>query len=317
MTLGRLAGLLLILISEALAAETIALISDLNGRYGSLSYDPRVTAAVDTIVRLQPDLVISTGDMVAGQKQPWLDSQRLQQMWHSFNVTVADPLREAGIPFAVTAGNHDGSAFPEFALEREHFEAQWQVRTPLVDILPGSEWPHRYAARLGTLVLVAFDGTRPGKLPEDELLFVDHMLSRYGSAATATIVFSHLPMWPMARGREHEILDDPDLLSLLHRNGVDLYASGHHHAFFAGIDEAGMVHVGVGALGGNARAFAGGGQRQPHSFAVLSLDRGEISVSARAAPGFESEVSTAQLPASISGPLGLLRRIDRPVHLRP
>jgi predicted phosphodiesterase len=313
----RLACLLLILISEALAAETIALISDLNGRYGSVSYDRRVTTAVDVIVCLEPDLVISTGDMVAGQKQPWLDSQRLQQMWHSFNDTVANPLLKVGIPFVVTAGNHDGSAFPEFALEREHFEAQWQVRMPQMDILPGSEWPRRYAARLGALLLIAFDGTRPGKLPEEERLFVDQMLSRYGTAAEATIVFSHLPMWPMARGREHEILDDADLLSLLHRNGVDLYASGHHHAFYAGIDEAGMVHVGVGALGGNARAFAGGGQRQPHSFAVLSVDRGEISVTARAAPGFDTDMPVEQLPAAISGPLGLLRRVDGPVRLRP
>jgi hypothetical protein len=317
MTKIRLGCLLLILISEALAAQTIAFISDLNGRYGSVSYDPRVADAVDAIVRLKPYLVISTGDMVAGQKQPWLDSQRLQQMWHSFNYTVAEPLLKADIPLAVTVGNHDGSAFPDFALEREHFDIQWQARMPLFDLLPGSEWPRRYAARLGTLVLVAFDGTRPGKLPEHERSFVDQMLSRYGIAATATLVISHLPMWPLTKGREHEIIDDPELLALLHRHGVDLYASGHHHAFFAGLDEAGMVHLGVGALGGNARAFSGGGPRQPHSFSLLSIESGEIHISSRAAPGFEAEIAGTDLPASVRGPLGLLRRMDHPARLRP
>ena len=315
--MNRLACLLLVLFSQGLAAESIAFIADLNGRYGSTSYDPRVSDAVGAIVALQPDLVVSAGDMVAGQKQPRLDSERLGQMWQSFNATVADPLLKAGIPLAVTAGNHDGSAFPEFALEREHFEAQWRARVPELDILSGSEWPRRYAARMGTLVLVAFDGTRPGKLPDGERLFVERMLERYGRSATATIVFSHLPMWPLTRGREHEIIDDPELLASLHRYGVDVYASGHHHAFYAGIDKAGMLHLGVGALGGNARAFSGTGSRQPFSFALLNLEGGEIEITSRVAPAFQQAVPAEQLPASVSGPLGLLRRVEGPVRLRP
>ena len=313
----RLACLLLILCSQALAADSIAFIADLNGRYGSTSYDPRVSTAVETIVGLRPDLVVSAGDMVAGQRQPRLNSDHLDQMWHAFNYAVADPLLRAGIPFVVTAGNHDGSAFPEFALERERFEAQWRARSPELDILPGSEWPRRYAIRMGTVVVVAFDGTRPGKLPDDERLFVERMLQRYSMSASATMVFSHLPMWPLTRGREHEILDDSELLALLHRYGVDIYASGHHHAFFAGIDEAGMLHLGVGALGGNARAFTASGSRQPFSFALVTLEGGEIRVTARAAPEFHEAVPVAQLPAAIEGPLGILRRVDGPVPLRP
>jgi hypothetical protein len=313
----RLAGLLLILVSAPLAAQTIAFISDLNGRYGSTSYDKRVTDAIDTLVGLRPDLVISGGDMVAGQKQPKLDRDRLEQMWQGFNNTVADPLRRAGIPLAVTAGNHDGSAFPEFALERQQFDLQWRGRVPEVDILPGSEWPRRYAARMGSVLLLAFDGTLPGRLPDTERLFLERMLQQYGNSATATIVFSHLPMWPLTRGREHEIIDDPDLLALLHRSGVDVYASGHHHAFFAGTDDAGMVHLGIGALGGNARAFSGTGSRQPFSFALLTLEGGEVSVTSRAAPAFQEQVPATQLPAAITGPLGTLRRMEGPVRLRP
>jgi len=313
----RLLCLLLAFSSQALAAESLAFIADLNGRYGSTSYDPRVTVAVEAIVGLQPDLVISAGDMVAGQKQPWLDRHRLELMWHGFNHTVADPLFKAGIPLVVTPGNHDGSGFPAYALEREQFEAQWRARVPELDILPGSEWPRRYAAQMGTLLLVTFDGTRPGPLPVEERAFVERMLQRFGKAAGATIVFSHLPMWPLTKGREHEIIDDPELLALLHRYGVDVYASGHHHAFFAGTDEAGMVHLGVGALGGNARAFSGTRSRQPFSFALLILDGGEIRISTRAAPDFQDEVSPAGLPAMVQGPLGELLRLDAPARLRP
>lgn len=307
---------LLILFSETLTAQSIALISDMNGRYGSTSYDSRVSDAITAIIGMRADLVISAGDMVAGQKKPLLNGDDLHNMWAGFNNTVASPLARSGIPLVVTPGNHDGSAFADFVLEQEYFEMQWRSRVPEIDLLAGSEWPRRYAARIGPVLLLAFDGTRPGKLPEKELLFIGKMLERYGNGAEMTMVFSHLPMWPIASGREHEILDDPELLDLLHSGGVDVYASGHHHAFFAGTDDAGMVHLGLGALGGNARAFSGKADAQPYSFAVLTLSRGATRIESRMAPGFQDPVPAARLPASISGSLGTLRRVEGPVRLR-
>ena len=307
---------LLATFSNQLAAETIALISDMNGRYGSATYSNRVGHAIAAIVEMQPDLVISAGDMVAGQKQPLLDSDRLDQMWAGFNLTVADPLSRAGIPFAVTPGNHDGSAFARFALEQQHFQKQWASRVPEIDILPGSEWPRRYAARIGAVLLLAFDGTRPGKLPQGERLFIENMLSAYGKGPDLTIVFSHLPMWPLGRGRESEIIDDPQLLALLHAHGVDVYASGHHHVFFAGTDERGMIHLGIGALGGNARMHSVKRSPQSFSFTILSMDQREITIESRMAPGFQNEIPLENLPATIKGSLGTLRRVEGPVPLR-
>lgn len=298
------------LASLPVGAQTISLVSDLNGRYGSTSYHDRVTAAVASIVELQPDLVISAGDMVAGQKQPRLDAARLQSMWQGFNDTVADPLRKAGIPLAVTPGNHDGSGFTEFQLEQEHFALQWNDRDEGLDILPGSEWPRRYAARVGGILLLSFDGTIPGKLPVEEYRFVAAMLAQHSAPAQAIIVFSHLPMWPLAKGREKEILDDPELLALLHRFDVDVYASGHHHLFYAATDEAGMVHLAVGALGGNARAFSGSSVRQPHSLAELTFSNGSFRVRALAAPGFAQELDMGSLPPRIDGPLGRITRLE-------
>lgn len=311
MSIFRLGCLLsTLLLSGSLAAQTIALISDLNGRYGSTVYNDRVSDAVDTVIRMQPDLVISTGDMVAGQKQPQLDRDRLDQMWQGFNLTVADPLSRSGIPFAVTPGNHDGSGFPEYALERERFRVQWESRTPELKLLPGSAWPSRYAARMGRVLLVAFDGTIPGKLSKSEFQFIERMLQAHGAAAGVTLVYSHLPMWPLAQGREHEILDDPALLTLLHTHGVDVYISGHHHVFYAGTDSAGMVHIGVAALGGNTRRVVGQEARQPFSFAVLELSNNRLDVRSFVAPGFEGKVPLKYQPESINGPLGLLRRLD-------
>lgn len=290
--------------------QTIALVSDLNGRYGSTTYDSRVSKAVSTIIALNPLLVISTGDMVAGQKQPQLDGPHLDRMWQGFNQHVTDPLAKAEIPLAVTPGNHDGSGYPQFELEQVHFSKQWQERYAGLEILPGSEWPRRYAARLNDFLLISFDGTKPGTLPEQELDFVANMLEKHRPSAKAVIVFSHLPMWPLARGREHEILDDSALLDLLHRFDVDVYASGHHHLFYPGVDEGGMIHLGIGALGGNARAFSGSATRQPHSFAVLQFEDGALRVKAFSAPAFASEIERAGLPPEIKGSLGTLKRLD-------
>ena len=311
MITGRLFSLLAcLLFSTSLAAQQIAVVSDLNGRYGSTRYHERVEKAVQAIGDIGPAMVISAGDMVAGQKQPKLDEQHLQAMWDAFNQTFADPLGRGGIPFAVTPGNHDGSGFERFALERELFERQWRDRTGGLDLLDGSEWPRRYAARLGSVLLVSFDGTIPGRLSKQEFSFVRSMLEEYRDSASTVIVLSHLPMWPLASGREREILDDPDLLGLLHQYDVDLFLSGHHHLFYAGRDAGEMIHLATGALGGNARAFSGNDARQAHSFTLLDIDEAGIHIEARPAPGFLLPIDMAMLPTHIDGPLGRLTRID-------
>lgn len=310
MKLFHLTLLVFCLLAEPVVAQTFVLVSDLNGRYGSTDYHPRVAAAVEAIIEIQPEAVISAGDMVAGQKKPLLEGPEVELMWQALNRTVTDPLAAAGIPLAVTPGNHDGSGYPEFLLEQEYYLQQWNERTEELEILPGSQWPRRYAARLGDVLLLAFDGTMPGKLPESERKFVETMLDRHASPDRITIALSHLPMWPLAAGREKEILDDPALLDLLHRYGVDVYISGHHHVFNVGADDGGMLHVAVGALGGNVRAFSSGtGAHQSHSFAVLEFTGDVIEVQARVAPDFVDTIDYSELPARVEGPLGVLHTL--------
>jgi hypothetical protein len=306
--------LLLLLLAETAAGQTLALLSDINGRYGSTDYSPRVSRAIDGIVRSGADVVVATGDMVAGQQQPRLDGPALDAMWAAFQDTVAGPLDAAGIPIAISAGNHDASGFPAFAPEQARFEAWWNERHPGLELLPGSEWPWRYAARVDKLLLLTFYGTMPGRLPDGERQFVERMLSKYAPSADAIVVFSHLPLWPFTRGREPEILDDPALLDSLHRHGVDVYASGHHHAFFAGTDEAGLLHLSIGALGGNVRPLVGGSVKQAHSYAVLQFKDGGYCLSAPRAPDFTRRIGNDSLPAVIHGPLGRLQRVE-PAHL--
>lgn len=297
-------------------AEQLILVADLNGRYGSTSYHARVARAADVIVERGPDLVVSAGDMVAGQSPQGLDDTQLEAMWSAFEMVFARPLGEAEIPLAVTVGNHDGSAYPGFERDRARFEAYWRDAGPPPGLLPGGDWPWRYAMRHEGLLAIAFDGTRSGDVPEREHAFVRDMLERHGAEAEWTMVFAHLPFWPLARGRERDILRDEDFLALLHAHGVDAYASGHHHLFYAGLDEAGMLHLSVGALGGNARVFVDGGPRQPHGMVALERRDNALHITALLDPAFDGGMSPEALPAVIAGPPGPLQRVDGPVALR-
>jgi hypothetical protein len=295
-------------------SETLVLVSDLNGRYGSTDYHQRVDRAAERIVAMAPDLVLSAGDMVAGQAPSGLEDETLEAMWTAFADSFIAPLNAAGLPLAVTAGNHDASAYPGFERDRQAFERHWLDRTP-PGLLPGSEWPWRYALRQGGLLAITFDGTLPGAVPARERDFVARMLEAHGEAAAWTVVWSHLPFWPFAKHREREIIRDQDFLALLHRRGVDVYASGHHHLYFAGVDEAGLLHVSVPALGGNARRFATGGGRQAHGLVTFAVENGQLAVEGWLAPDFLSAVERETLPKVIDGPAGPLRRVEGPVAL--
>jgi len=306
-----IAGLLILLIfnSPPAIAQSIALISDINGRYGSTNYHERVSTAIDTIVASRPQLVISAGDLVAGQKKA-LSELQLELMWQGFEDTVRQPLADAGIEFISTPGNHDGSALPGFEQEQQQYHTHWAEKHPDLKMTADSDWPRRYAVWQDKLLIIAIDGTLPGKLQAADRAFLESTLDRDRAAAERVIVLSHLPMWPFARGREKEILRDPQLQKLLARYQVNFFVSGHHHVFYAGTDAAGVVHIAVGALGGNARKFVGEAASQPFSYVSLELCEEGFKLAARKAPGFTDDVTLSGLPASIEGPMGQLTRLD-------
>ena len=296
--------------SSPVLAQKIVVISDINGRYGSTEYSPRVTRAIQVIIDMKPDIVIGAGDMVAGQMQPLLDQTRLDDMWNSFNQLVADPLKQAGIRFVISPGNHDGSALPGFELERERFNAQWSNRQPDQPLLEGSDWPRRYAFWLDKTLIISIDGTRPGRLQDADLSLLRNTLERESAKAESIIIVSHLPQWPFAQGRERDIIADTGLTALLSKYEVDFFISGHHHVFYPGIDDNGVRHLSVGPLGGNARKFVGQSTREPFSFVVIDTCEAGFSLSARAAPEFGQEISLPSLPIKIPGANGFLKRLD-------
>ena len=294
---AALLAILLIVSGGPAAAFRIVVISDLNGSYGSVTYEPGVKRAIEAIIELAPDVVISTGDMVAGQRRPHLSEAEVRAMWRGFHSAVTDPLVEAGIPILVTPGNHDASAYSGFEAERGIYREEWER------LRPGGvegDWPFAYTVRMGDVRFVSLDATTVGALPKEQMKWLEGL----GDDGGATVVFSHLPLHPFAQGRETEIVGDPALAGVFEAIGADMQLSGHHHAFYPGSDGT-VAFIAQACLGGGARKLIGWDQRPGKGFTVIDVTDDQITVVGRDARSLET-MPLKTLPERI----GDLRRLD-------
>lgn len=315
---AEMRGLVLaaVAVLTAIAAQAepfrIAVISDLNGSYGSIDYASEVDAAVARIIALRPDLVISAGDMVAGQRRdPPFRAPELEAMWAAFHAHVTDPLRAAGLPLLVTPGNHDASAFPGFDAERDAFLLTWTKRSPAVEIIDGERYPFRYAVSQGGVLLIGLDVTVPGPLPPEENDWLRGMLREEAKRHRAVIVFGHLPVWPVSVGRESDVIGDPAFLALLGEGGADAYLSGHHHAWYPA-EAGGVVLLSMPRLGSGGRRIIGTAEAAPKALVLIEIgEDGGVAASALAPPDFAQPVDPATLPPAIGAGAARLVRRDR------
>jgi hypothetical protein len=215
----------------------------------------------------------------------------------------------AGIPFAATPGNHDGSAYAGFALERAIYREQWQPRTQGLRFVDRGDFPFHYAFAMGDVLFVSLDATRVGALEPAQRAWLEALLEREGGNYRHRVVFGHLPVYPFAQGRETEVTADHDLERLLQRHGVGLYLSGHHHAFYPGYHD-GIRHVGQACLGAGPRKLIGDGARSERAVTWLEFDEGGTRIAALVAPQLERRIDFATLPASIRSRYGTLVRDD-------
>jgi len=303
--------MLLLLPILAVAGESlrVVVISDLNGSYGSTRYETAVDTAMTRILELKPDLVISTGDMVAGQRRPHLSRKEIEPMWQAFHTHVSEPLASAGIPFAVTPGNHDGSAYRGFALERAIYAEQWMPRKPGLRFLDDVGYPYYYAFVMGDVLFISLDATVVGHLPTSQMDWLRGVLDKYGQVYRRRVVYSHVPLWPFAQGREREFIGDPELQAVLEAADVDLYLSGHHHAFYPGAMK-GIAFVSQSCLGAGPRRLLGTKEWSSRSFTLIEITDDDLNIAAIAAPRFESAIDWNILPASIRSPAAELKRAD-------
>jgi hypothetical protein len=219
-------------------------------------------------------------------------------MWRGFEQVVGGPLRAAGITVIPVAGNHDASAFKPFAADRAAYEDYWLAHAPPLVLEAGSRYPWHYAVSLGGVRLVALYATAPGDLAPDQYDFLLRLLAGSSLTGTHTLLVSHLPVYPVSRGRERETIN----AELPPGSGVGAWFSGHHHAYYPGRSADGDQYIAIPALGGNQRQWLESAAHGPFGFLHVAASG---SVTLHAAPEFEPE-TVADMPGRI-GALQLMR----------
>ncbi len=267
--MNKWAFVVLLIVAGFAQAGPVAFIADLNGRYGSVDYHPRIAEAVAAIIALEPEAVVIAGDMIAGQASPPLTDDRLGALLGSLNRLIHEPLREAGIQVLAVPGNHDASIYPAYAHERAAYESYWMPHRP-ENLAAQSRFPWYYAVELATGLLVGLDVTATGAISAEQESFLEEQRRAAASANKALLVVTHLPLYPVAVGREKGTFT-----SKIEPMPGEIWTSGHHHAFYAGVTPAGGVQLSLPPLGGNRRAWLGTSERGPFGFTRVGPN-GEI-----------------------------------------
>jgi len=259
----------------------MVVISDLNGAYGSTDYDPEIDQTIALMPFWNPDLVLCSGDMVAGQDRS-LAPDQIQAMWAAFDEHVAALLREAGLPYGFTMGNHDASGAlgmndqPLFQQERDLASAYWQEpqHDPGVEFIDRSEYPFYYTFRQNDVFFLSWDGST-SRMPADKLAWVEQALaSEAAQSARMRVLLGHLPLYAVAVGRDQpgEVMDNADQLrAMLEKYNVHTYISGHQHAYYPGHrGDLQLLHMGI--IGSGPRPLIDSDRPSWKAVTVLDVD---------------------------------------------
>lgn len=234
----------------------LVVVSDLNGVYGSTDYDPEIDRAMQLLPYWQPDMVVCSGDMVAGQDIS-LTPEQIRAMWAGFDQHIASPLRQAQLPYGFTVGNHDASSARGvnnqflFQQERELASEYWlnPEHDPGVEFVDRYEFPFYYTFKYKNVFFLAWDGSS-NHIPAEKLAWVEQTLaSPAAQQADIRILLGHLPLYAISVGRNEpgEVMENADQLrSMLERYNVHTYISGHHHSYYpAHRGKLQLLHMGI------------------------------------------------------------------------
>lgn len=292
---------------DAGASLRIVVLSDLNGSYGSTTYEASVHQAITAITgTVRPDLVLISGDMVAGQQA----GLNYAAMWQGFHAAVTTPLTTAGIPVAPSPGNHDASAYAGYQAERDEFSRQWTPsRRPAVQMIDGAQFPFRYSFVFRGVFFISLDATTVAPLSGAQRTWVSQQLSG-ASAYPVRIVYGHVPIHPTTVGRETEVLADTAFETLLRTHGA-LFIGGHQHGYFPGAAN-GVRHVVAPCIGAGPRPLIGTTAPSARGFLVLDVAGGRVtSLEMRTGAGFTSTLPRSSLPPELRFGTHVLTRDDR------
>lgn len=300
----------------------ILVISDLNGAYGSTEYDKEVHQAIRLIPHWNPDIILSGGDMIAGQKTS-LTNEQVRAMWNGFDRYIAMPIRNLDIPFGFTIGNHDGSG--SFSARENRFFHQrdrdlareyWQNprHDPKLNFVDRTHFPFYYSFIEKDIFFLVWDASFRNISSQQIAWAREALNSPSAREAKMRMAIGHLPLYGVAKGRdkEGEVLDNAELLQdFLESNNVHTYISGHHHAFYpAHKNHLQMLHAG--ALGGGDRPLIAGNSPSMKTLTIVDVNFADPNLTTYTTYDMKTleVINEQQLPRLLMAHNGMILRRD-------
>jgi 3',5'-cyclic AMP phosphodiesterase CpdA len=298
----------------------LAVISDLNSQYGSTDYEAEVEKAIALIPDWKPDIVLCSGDMVAGQN-PSLTEDEIKAMWAGFDQHIAAPLRKAKLPYGFTVGNHDASSALAiggqflFSHERDRAAAYWNTpeHDPGLQFIDRAGFPFYYTFKHNQIFYLVWDASS-NTISQKQLAWAEKSLSTPDAkTAKLRIAIGHLPLYAISVGRDDpgEVLANADeLRSLLERYRVHTYISGHDHAYYpAHKGKLELLHTG--ALGSGPRPWLNSSLRPEKTLTIVDVNLdSESTVYTTYNMSTLKVFDHQKLPRLIVGPTGMVLRRD-------
>ncbi|ELS34263.1 MULTISPECIES: metallophosphoesterase family protein [Pseudanabaena] len=299
----------------------LAVISDLNSSYGSTDYEPEVDKGLSLLPFWQPDMVVCSGDMVAGQ-YPSLTEDQIKAMWAAFDDRIAAPLRKAKLPYGFTVGNHDASSARGisgkflFARDRDVASKYWNApaHDPGVEFVDRFEFPFYYTFKYKDVFFLTWDGSSD-LIPKDKLEWVEKSLqSPAAKAAKIKILLGHLPLYAVTVGRDEpgEVMANTEQLrAMLERNNVHTYISGHDHGYYpAHKGKLQLLHTGL--LGSGPRPYIGSNMPPRKTMTIMDINFSSPELTTYTTYDMKTmqKINYNELPKSISAHNGIVLRRD-------
>ena len=292
----------------------IAVISDLNSRYGSVTYNKEVAEVIEELSRLKPDIIVCAGDMVAGQKAS-LTEENIRAMWQSFKQTVLTPLQAANIPFGFTLGNHDAS--PSYKLDRSIAQQFWQqnVQAANLQFVDSSHYPFYFSYLHNNIFFISWDAAA-ARVPQPVYEWMQEQLnSQPARTAALRMLLGHLPLYAIvaAKNKPGEVNAAPDsALQFFKNNGIDLYISGHQHAWYPA-KKQGLQLLNAGCIGDGERPILGHDSIARKAYTIIEVPVKDAKKFRYTTynPVNKQIIDAGILPDSVVGFNGVLQKDDR------
>lgn len=291
----------------------IFVISDLNSSYGSTTYQAEVAYTINQIAIEKPDIVLCGGDMVAGQDNT-LTQQQIRNMWAGFKTAILKPINDLHIPFGFTVGNHDAS--PSYLVDRQLANEFWMNKTDNptnLTFVDSTNFPFYYSYIENNIFFMSWDAAGPTMTSVVQTWITNQCKLPIAKNARLRVLLGHLPLFPIVpkTNVSGEYLANVTL-DFIKNNGIELYISGHQHAYYPAHKD-GVDLLNLGCIGSGPRQYLNSVAPAAKTYTIIDIPvtLPKTFTYTTKNPTSKTQVDITTLPESITGIGGTVIRRDK------